>query len=131
MFAARASSTAPSTSQALCSTKFNISPTRPTRSSVLAVDEALDILNQMRSELPLIVRSLDSRISSQGHEEVDAKLVRLAKVLDGAIVTNDFNLNKVAELQGVQVLNINELANALKPVVLPGEEMRVTRDQRG
>jgi len=55
--------------------------------------------------------------------EVDAKLVRLAKLLGGRILTNDFNLNKVAELQGVQVLNINELANALKPVVLPGEVM--------
>ena len=54
-------------------------------------------------------------------KEVDAKLVRLAKLLGGKILTNDFNLNKVAELQGVRVLNINELANALKPVVLPGE----------
>ncbi|HLV81327.1 MAG TPA: TRAM domain-containing protein, partial [Chthonomonadaceae bacterium] len=50
---------------------------------------------------------------------------KLAKALEGAIVTNDFNLNKVAALQGVQVLNVNELANALKPVVLPGEEMTV------
>ena len=91
----------------------------------------LDILNQMRSELPLIVRSLDSKIDFQGPEEVDAKLVKLAKKLDGAIVTNDFNLNKVAELQGVAVLNINELANALKPVVLPGEEMRVTVIKEG
>jgi len=57
--------------------------------------------------------------------EVDAKLVRLAKLMGGRILTNDFNLNKVAELQGVQVLNINELANALKPVVLPGEIMEV------
>ena len=55
--------------------------------------------------------------------EVDAKLVRMAKLMGGRILTNDFNLNKVAELQGVQVLNINELANALKPVVLPGEVM--------
>jgi len=62
--------------------------------------------------------------------EVDAKLVRLAKLLGGRILTNDFNLNKVAELQGVQVLNINELANALKPVVLPGElmEARVIKE---
>ena len=54
---------------------------------------------------------------------MDSKLVRLAKVINGKIVTNDFNLNKVCELQGIFVLNINELANAVKPVVLPGEEM--------
>jgi uncharacterized protein YacL len=56
-------------------------------------------------------------------KEVDAKLVKLAKILQAKILTNDFNLNKVAELQGVLVLNVNELANALKPVVLPGEVM--------
>jgi uncharacterized protein YacL len=56
--------------------------------------------------------------------EVDSKLIKLAKVLKGKIVTNDYNLNKVCELQGVPVLNINELANAVKPVVLPGEEMQ-------
>ena len=58
-------------------------------------------------------------------DEVDTKLVKLAKVLGGNIVTNDFNLNKVAALQGVTVLNVNELANALKPVVLPGEPLHV------
>ncbi len=57
--------------------------------------------------------------------EVDMKLIELAKLYEGKIVTNDFNLNKVAQLQGLPVLNINELANALKPVVLPGETMRV------
>ncbi len=57
--------------------------------------------------------------------EVDLKLIELARTLSGKIVTNDFNLNKVAQLRGVQVLNINELANALKPVVLPGELMKV------
>jgi uncharacterized protein YacL len=57
--------------------------------------------------------------------EVDMKLIELAKQLEGKIVTNDFNLNKMAQLQGVAVLNVNELANALKPVVLPGEIMRV------
>jgi len=57
--------------------------------------------------------------------EVDSKLVELAKEVDGKIVTNDFNLNKLAQVQGVAVLNINELANALKPVVLPGELMEV------
>jgi uncharacterized protein YacL len=58
-------------------------------------------------------------------KEVDLKLIELARTLTGKIVTNDFNLNKVAQLRGVQVLNINELANALKPVVLPGEIMKV------
>jgi uncharacterized protein YacL len=91
----------------------------------------LDILNQMRSELSLMVRSLDTKAEFGIHEEVDSKLVKLAKKLSGAIVTNDFNLNKVAELQGVPVLNINELANALKPVVLPGEEMSVTVIKEG
>jgi uncharacterized protein YacL len=57
--------------------------------------------------------------------EVDLKLIELARTLQGKIVTNDFNLNKVAQLRGVEVLNINELANALKPVVLPGEIMKV------
>ena len=57
--------------------------------------------------------------------EVDLKLIELARSLQGKIVTNDFNLNKVAQLRGVAVLNINELANALKPVVLPGEAMKV------
>jgi hypothetical protein len=57
--------------------------------------------------------------------EVDLKLIELARTLHGKIVTNDFNLNKVAQLRGVEVLNINELANALKPVVLPGEIMKV------
>ena len=57
--------------------------------------------------------------------EVDLKLIELAKLTKGKIVTNDFNLNKVAQLHGVEVLNINELANSLRPVVLPGEIMRV------
>ena len=53
------------------------------------------------------------------------KLIELGKVYEGKIITNDFNLNKVAQLHGVEILNINELANALKPIVLPGETMRV------
>jgi uncharacterized protein YacL len=57
--------------------------------------------------------------------EVDLKLIELAKLYEGKIITNDFNLNKVAQLQGVEVLNINELANSLKPIVLPGESMKV------
>ncbi len=90
----------------------------------------LDILNQMRTELKMAVRTYDN-VDPNDRDEVDAKLVKLAKKLNGMIVTNDFNLNKVAELQGVTVLNINELANALKPVVLPGEEMTVTIIKEG
>jgi len=89
----------------------------------------LDILNGMQKEITLLVRSYDRM--APGHEEVDSRLVRLAKALGGSIVTNDFNLNKVAELQGVPVLNVNELANALKPVVLPGEEMQVAIVKEG
>lgn len=89
----------------------------------------LDILNEMKKELNVVVRSYDRLVP--GNDEVDARLVRLAKALNGPLVTNDFNLNKVAELQGVTVLNINELANALKPVVLPGEEMKVLVAKEG
>ena len=85
----------------------------------------LDILNAMQKEFSLIVRTYDHVVGKEENEPVDSKLVRLAKALEGTIVTNDFNLNKVAELQGVTVLNVNELANALKPVVLPGEELSV------
>lgn len=87
----------------------------------------LDILNQMRKDMgaDLSIRQ-SPPVNPENTEEVDVRLVKLAKEIDGCIVTNDFNLNKVAELQGVMVFNINELANALKPVVLPGEEMTVT-----
>jgi uncharacterized protein YacL len=83
----------------------------------------LDILNRIQKELKVKVL-IEERDFDDIHE-VDAKLVRLAKVMNGKVVTNDFNLNKVCELQGVPVLNINDLANAVKPVVLPGEELRV------
>lgn len=88
----------------------------------------LEILNQMQKETDLQVPDLQE--AGPG-EEVDARLVRLARSIEGAIITNDYNLNKVAGLQGVDVLNVNELANALKPVVLPGEEMRVTIIKEG
>ncbi len=83
----------------------------------------LEMLNTLQKRDDLEVRI--SYIDYTETREVDAKLVRLAKDLDGKLITNDFNLNKVAELQDVEVLNINNLANALKPVVLPGEEMDV------
>jgi uncharacterized protein YacL len=90
----------------------------------------LDILNAMRKELDLDVKQAGA-VDPADSDEVDARLVKLAKEVDGCIVTNDFNLNKVAELQGVTVLNINELANALKPVLLPGEELTVSIIKEG
>lgn len=83
----------------------------------------LDILNALQKEEGVTVKMDESEIPES--EEVDMKLVHLAKQLDGVVVTNDFNLNKVAEFQNVPVLNINELANTVKPVVIPGETMRV------
>lgn len=83
----------------------------------------LDILNKIQKELNVPVKIYEQDF--EDISEVDSKLVKLAKMLDGKVLTNDYNLNKVAELQGVSVLNINELANAVKPVVLPGEEMSV------
>lgn len=83
----------------------------------------LDILNRMQKEEGMTVQ-IDNR-DFDDIAEVDSKLVKLAQVIKAKVITNDYNLNKVAELQGVPVLNINELSNAVKPVVLPGEEMVV------
>jgi uncharacterized protein YacL len=89
----------------------------------------LEILNRMQKESTTPVEILDEDVPEV--TEVDAKLVALARVRSKAILTNDFNLNRVAELQGVRVLNINSLANAVKPAVLPGEELRVRVIQEG
>jgi uncharacterized protein YacL len=89
----------------------------------------LDILKIVQQELEIEVQIVDTDFEDVN--EVDIKLLKLALQIDGAVVTNDFNLNKVADLQGVQVLNINELANAVKPVVLPGEEMIATIVKEG
>ncbi|MGH7198243.1 MAG: PIN/TRAM domain-containing protein [Candidatus Omnitrophota bacterium] len=89
----------------------------------------LDILNKLRKNPNVSVKVQEEdfpEISS-----VDEKIVKLAKLLNGKALTNDFNLNKIAELQGVTVLNINELSNALRPVVLPGEEMEVRLVKEG
>ena len=83
----------------------------------------LDILNRIQKEPYSAVQIVERNYDEIS--EVDTKLVKLAKDLIGKVVTNDYNLNKVCELHGVAVLNINELANAVKPVVLPGEELRV------
>jgi uncharacterized protein YacL len=83
----------------------------------------LDILNRMQRSVGINIEISDQDFPKL--KGVDAKLVALAKKINAKIVTNDFNLNKVAELQGIRILNVNELANALKPVVLPGETMTV------
>jgi uncharacterized protein YacL len=83
----------------------------------------LDMLNRLQNNSSLDIQIVETDFPSV--REVDLKLIELGKQLDAVIVTNDFNLNKVSQLRGVTVLNINELANALKPVVLPGEAMRV------
>ncbi len=83
----------------------------------------LDILNRLQKKAGVDVIIQDRDFPEI--REVDAKLVKLGEVMGGKLVTNDYNLNKVAELQGVEVLNVNDLANAVKPVVLPGELMNV------
>ena len=83
----------------------------------------LDMLQRLRNNSKLDIQIVETDFPAV--KEVDLKLIELGKQLDAVIVTNDFNLNKVSQLRGVQVININELANALKPVVLPGEAMRV------
>jgi uncharacterized protein YacL len=83
----------------------------------------LDMLNRLQNNNALDIQIVETDFPAV--REVDLKLIELGKQLDAVIVTNDFNLNKVSQLRGVNVLNINELANALKPVVLPGEAMKV------
>lgn len=89
----------------------------------------LDILARMQRDPRTPVEIVDD--DAPGIAEVDAKLVDLARRRGRAILTNDFNLNRVAEVQGIRVLNINSLANAVKPAVLPGEELRVRVIQEG
>lgn len=89
----------------------------------------LDMLNKLQKESIVPIRITD--LDVEDVHEVDDKLIRLAKNLHCPIVTNDYNLNRVAELQGVRVLNVNELANAVRAVVLPGEGMRVRVVQEG
>jgi uncharacterized protein YacL len=83
----------------------------------------LDVLQRLQKIATVQIQIVEDDFPAV--REVDLKLIELAKVYDGKIITNDFNLNKVAQLQGVAVLNINELANSLKPIVLPGEIMKV------
>ena len=92
----------------------------------------LDILNKLQKSTGIEVKIHDGEIPElAGIREVDQKLVVLAKHLGGRVVTNDYNLNKIARLQGVEVINLNDLANALKPIVLPGEALMVKILKRG
>ncbi len=92
----------------------------------------LDILNRLQKAPGIEVKIHEGEIPElAGIREVDQRLVVLAKHLGGKVVTNDYNLNKVAKLQGVEVINLNELANALKPIVLPGENLGVKLIKRG
>lgn len=85
----------------------------------------LDILNRLRSNPKVDLQIYDRELPEFAGQSVDLKLVLLAKHLDGKVVTNDYNLNKVAKLHGVGVINLNDLANSLKPVFLPGEHIEV------
>ena len=91
----------------------------------------LDILNKIQSQYGVEIYNTNSEKSLSSIPEVDAKLLQLALIMNGKVVTNDYNLNKVASIKGVSVLNINELANTLKPVVLPGEDMELTPIREG
>ena len=86
----------------------------------------LDILNKIQEDYGIEIYNTDSEKALKEIPEVDVKLLKLAQIMKGKVVTNDFNLNKVAAIKGVPVLNINELANAMKPMVIPGEVMTVT-----
>ena len=89
----------------------------------------LEVLSRLRKDSTIPLEVLD--VGVERGDEVDARLVQLARSMKSPILTTDYNLNRVAELQGVQVLNVNELANALKSIVLPSEEIRVNIVQEG
>jgi len=89
----------------------------------------LDVLNRLKKDKNTLLHITDQDFPEI--PDVDSKLIQLGKVISAKVITNDFNLNKVAEIQGVTVLNINLLANALKPVVLPGEKMKIVVIKEG
>lgn len=91
----------------------------------------LDILNKIQTEYGIEIYNSNEEKALEEIPEVDVKLLKLAQIMNGKVVTNDFNLNKVAAIKGIPVLNINELANTLKPVVLPGEEMILSLVKEG
>ena len=89
----------------------------------------LEVLGKLRKETDVAIQVLD--VEARNGVEVDSQLVKLAKAMKIPILTTDFNLNRVAEVHGIQVLNLNELANAVKPMVLPGEDLTVNIVQEG
>lgn len=89
----------------------------------------LDMLNHLRQSKKAVITITDKDFPDV--KEVDNKLLKLAKQIGGVVVTNDFNLNKIAEFQGVKVLNVNELSNAVKPIVLPNEQLKITVIKEG
>lgn len=89
----------------------------------------LEMLNRLQKDTTVPIEIVDTDVEDVA--EVDGKLIKLARIQHCPIITNDFNLNRVAELQGVKVLNINELANAVKPVLLPGEDLPIRIMQDG
>ena len=91
----------------------------------------LDILNKIQENYGIEIYNTDGEKALTEIPEVDVKLLKLAQMIKGKVVTNDFNLNKVASIKEVPVLNINELANAMKPMVIPGESMTVTLIKQG
>ena len=91
----------------------------------------LDVLNKIQEQYGVEIYNTETGKKQRDLPEVDTRLLELAEMMHGKVVTNDYNLNKVASIKGVEVLNINELANNLKPVVLPGEEMEITPVRQG
>lgn len=91
----------------------------------------LDILNKMQKTYGIEIYNTDEETSLKGIPEVDVKLLKLAQIMDGKLITNDFNLNKVGKVQGIPIMNINDLANSLKPIAIPGEIMTVTLVKEG
>ena len=91
----------------------------------------LDILNRIQEEYGVEIYNTNDDEAIKAIPEVDVKLLKLAHIMNGKVVTNDYNLNKVAGINEIPVLNINELANTLKPVVIPGEEMKVNLVKQG
>ncbi len=91
----------------------------------------LDILNKIQTEFEIQIYNTDQEKALKEIPEVDVKLLKLAQIMKGKLVTNDFNLNKVAAIKNVPVLNINDLANAVKPISIPGEKMKVKLVKQG
>jgi len=91
----------------------------------------LDVIKEMQKVKNISVQIVDKSLGELGVDSVDAGIVALAEAMGAKIITTDYNLNKIAQIQGVEVLNVNELANALKPILLPGENVVVDLIREG